>query len=139
MEFPLSMVQMTPACKPLTEMFLDSVSAGGRGRGRGWEPGAITSGCYFNSLTLHITGKCCCFFSISNSACGCISVVESAPAKGLVLSWQRVQDLCIDSQVKLTVYTSPSLFPEGFVKPGWFSRWPFGPLSASHTPAVPSI
>lgn len=114
-EFPLSMVQMTPACKPLTEMFLDSVSAGGRGRGRGWERGAITSSCYFNSLALlpcpHIAGKCCCFFCISNSACGCISIVQSAPAEGLVLSQQRVRDLCIGSQVKLTVYTSPGLFP----------------------------
>lgn len=51
-EFPLSMVQMTPACKRLTEMFLDSVSAAGRGRGRGWERGVVASGCYFHSLGL---------------------------------------------------------------------------------------
>lgn len=112
MEFPLSMVQMTPACKPLTEMFLDRVCAGGRGRGRGWQPGAITSGCYFNSLAVL---WCCCSFSISNSARGCISVVPSAPAKGLVLSGQGV---CLGSQVKLTVYTSPSLFP-GRVCQAW--------------------
>lgn len=46
MEFPLSMVQMTPACKPLTEMFLDSVSAAGEGGGdgsKGWSFLAVIS------------------------------------------------------------------------------------------------
>lgn len=55
------MLQMTPACKALTEMFLDSVSAGGRARGRGWQRGVITLGCDFNSLALlpcpHTTGS----------------------------------------------------------------------------------
>jgi len=136
-EFPLSMVQITPACKPLTEMFLDSISAAGRGRGREGEWGVVTSGRHFNSLG-SIAGKCW-FFCIFNSACGCVARVESAPAKGTVLSRQRVQDPCVGSQVNLAVYTSPVSSLRGFVKPGSFSRWPFGLLSPSHTPAVPPV
>lgn len=140
-EFPLSMVQMTPACKPFTEMLLDSVSAAGRGRGRGWEWGVVSSGCHFSSLGVlycplccpAITGKCW-FFCTFNPACGCVSKVESAPGKGTALSRQRVEDPCVGGQVNLTVYTSPGLFP-GRICQAWLvftlAIWSF--ISQPHT------
>lgn len=42
----------------------------------------------------------------------------------------------VGSQVRLCLHISPASSQGGLVKPGWFSPWPFGPLSASHTPAV---
>lgn len=125
-EFPLSMVQMTPACKPLTEMFLDSVSAAGRGRGRGWQWGVVTPGCYFSSLGWSLGAvvsvpwvvralergsrfQCRFFASLSQlPTCDCIS--KRCP-KALCCPDKRVQDPCVGSQVNLAVYISLSLFP----------------------------
>lgn len=109
-EFPLLMVQMAPACKPLTEMFLDSVSAGGRGRGRGWSEG----------WSLQAVISIPCLYRIAHTSQGSAAASSASLTllvaaflwpKGLVLWGQRVQDLCISSRGKLAVYTSPGLFP----------------------------
>lgn len=73
-EFPLSMVQMTPACKPLTEMFLDSVSAAGEGGGdgsKGWSFLAVISIAFVCCIarTSQESSQFQCWFScILNSA-----------------------------------------------------------------------
>lgn len=142
-EFPLLMVQMAPACKPLTEMFLDSVSAGGRGRGRGWSEG----------WSLQAVISIPWFYCIAHTWQGS-AAASSASLTQLVAAflWSQVPQpkawCCQGSVCRICAPAAgwSSLFTHllassqgGFVKPGWFSRWPFGPLSASHTPAVPSI
>lgn len=98
--------------------FLLEAGAGGGDGNEGRSLRAVISIPWLYCLAHTSQGSAAASSASLNSACGCISIVQSAPAKGLVLSRQRVQDLCISSQVKLTVYTSPGLFP-GRICQGW--------------------
>lgn len=94
-EFPLSMVQMTPACKPLTEMFLDNVSAAGGGRGRGWERWWSLRDVISIPWVYCIAGKLrvlvLVLLHLKLSCQPVAAFPESARAKGTLLSRQRVQ------------------------------------------------
>lgn len=116
-EFPLSMVQMTPACKPLTEMSLDSVPAAGEGGGMGARGGHFWLLFQFRlcaALLIHHrkalsfgTGS---FASLTQlPAWGCVSWLQSASAKAHCC----LQDPCVWNQVNLTVCASPSVFLKG--------------------------
>lgn len=140
-EFPLSMVQMTPACKPLTEMSLDSVPAAGEGggmRARGGHFWLLFQFRLCAALLIHHrkalsfgTGS---FASLTQlPAWGCVSWLQSASAK----AWCCLWDPCIWNQVNLTVYASPGDFLDlVYQKLGQFSYQPFGLLSASYMLAV---
>jgi len=122
-EFPLSMVQMTPACKPLTEMSLDSVPAAGEGGGMGARGGHFWLLFQFRlcaALPIHHrkalsfgTGS---FASLTQlPAWGCVSWLQSASAKAHCC----LQDPCVWNQVNLTVCASPSVFLERV-----YQAWP---------------